>query len=591
MLAKLKEKELIKILGFMKKRTPLYLFCVILRNLISSICFNIVIAYIIKDVFDAALKGDKNLILKAAILAVATYFIGSILSPIVSYLSSKCAKETMKDIRISAFNKLEDLTIESFEKDHSGNYVSIVTNDINNIEAIYTNQINSLIFAIVHGIISISAMLLLEWRLAIVVIILGIGTVIINNCFSHKLRALNNTLQNQLSKATERLIDLIQSSAITKIFHIKKWVLGHYGKENDKYLDNSNKLNRLEAFFDAVNNLLSSVKYIGVLCLSIFMIYKGFITAGTAMAVMQLMGNANYMFDNIGTFIKDIQKSLASASRVMNLLSMDSETDSSESVAFIENNPAYSVELNDVTFSYPKNEASSEPALKDVNINIKAGAAIALVGSSGCGKSTIAKLLLDFYHPQAGNIKVEGMDTIKDSAASIRENISYVPQNPYLFCGTIEENIGYGKPGASKGEIVAAAKAANAHDFIMSLPDGYETLVVERGNNLSGGQKQRIAIARALIKDAPILLLDEATSALDTESECQIQKALESLMKNRTTIIIAHRLSTIKNADLIYVLDKGKVIEQGNHDELLSKNGLYKSLYETQIKSNVELAS
>ena len=591
MLNKLKEKELMKVLAFMKKRTPLYLFSIILKNLITSVCFNIVLAFIIKDVFDAALKGDTSLILRATVLAVSTFIIGAILNPIASYFSNKCVKETMKETRVRAFEKLETLTIESFEKDHSGNYISIVTNDINNIEAIYTNQMNCFIFAIIHGVISITSMLILEWRLAIVVIALGMGTVIINNCFSHSLRVLNDRLQCQLSKATERLIDLIQSSSITKMFHLKKWVHGHYKKENDKYLESSMKLTKLEAFFDAVNNLLNSLKFIGVLCLSFFMIYKGSLTAGTAMAVMQLMGNADYMFNNIGTFVKDIQKSLASACRVINLLSMDSEMDDSnityESEAIYDN----SVEFKNVTFSYHKNDGAAVPSLKHVSLNMKPGTVTALVGSSGSGKSTIGKLLLGFYHPQLGSISVEGMCTSKTPSALIREKISYVPQNPYLFCGTIEENIGYGKPGASKEEIISAAEGANAHDFIMSLPNGYETLVGERGDNLSGGQKQRIAIARALLKDAPILLLDEATSSLDSESERQIQQSLEELMKNRTTIIIAHRLSTIKNADLIYVLEKGKIVEQGNHEELLAMNGYYKNLHEAQVSSSSELAN
>lgn len=417
MLRKLKENELMKVLSFMKKRTPLYLFSVILGNLVTSVCFNIVIAFIIKDVFDAALKGENFLILRATILAASTFVIGAILSPVASYLRNKCVKETMKEIRITAFEKLEGLAIESFEKDHSGNYISIVTNDINNIESIYNNQITSLIFALMHGVISIISMLFLEWRLAIVVLILGIGTVIINNCFSQKLRVLNDILQNQLSKSTERLIDLIQSTSITKMFHLKKWTHGHYEKETSNYLESSMKLTKLEALFDAVNNLLSSVKFIGVLCLSFFMIYKGFVTAGTAMAVMQLMGNADYMFNNIGSFVKDIQKSLASANRVMNLLSMDSEIELSNTPCDAEKSPVNSATFNNVTFSYPTNEGTIAPSLKNINLNIKPGTVTALVGSSGSGKSTIAKLLLGFYHPQLGDISVEGMCTSKHSVA------------------------------------------------------------------------------------------------------------------------------------------------------------------------------
>lgn len=301
---------------------------------------------------------------------------------------------------------------------------------------------------------------------------------------------------------------------------------------------------------------------------------------GTVLAVMQLMGNANYMFENIGNFIKDMQKSLAGASRVLKLLGMESEKDRCSDTLSLENSMVKEnflteamVEFKNVNFSY-----TNCPVLKDLNLNIKSQKITAIVGHSGSGKSTLAKLLLGFYSSNSGDIIIDGNSISKYPLILLRDKIAYVPQNPYLFKGSIGENIGFGKLNSSIEAIIAAAKIANAHDFIINLPNGYDTLVGERGENLSGGQKQRIAIARALIKDAPILLLDEATSALDLESEREIQKELEGLMKNRTTIVIAHRLSTIKNADEIYVLDNGQVAEHGNHENLLLKNGLYKAM-------------
>lgn len=586
MLKKIRENDLFKVLSFMKKRMILYLTSVIIGNAITCVCFNIVIAFITKDVFDAVQKGEKLLIMKACMLAVSTFIIGAIIRPITSYISNLCVKTTMKEIRMKAFNKLEDLNIDIFEKDHSGNFLSIVTNDINNIETIYTNEINMLVFAIMQGCVAVGSMIILEWRLAIVVTVLGIITVFINNCFSKKIRLLNDKLQTQLSKTTERLIDLIQSSTITKMFHLKKKVHGFYMDENNKYLETSINLTKLESLFDAINNFLSSLKFIGVLCLSFFMIYKNYVTAGTAMAVMYLMGNAEFMFDNIGSFIKNVQKSLASSSRVIDLLSMDCESEEGIYLDNLDESFDYLVEFNDVTFSYYNEDKLINPSLKNVNLKLKPNTVIAIVGESGSGKSTIAKLLLSFYKPKLGTINILGMDSKKYSAQDIRKGIAYVPQNPYLFYGTIGENIAYGKIGASKEEIVYAAKMANAHDFIMTLSNGYETMVGERGDNLSGGQKQRIAIARALLRNAPILLLDEATSSLDSESERQIQDALEKVMQDRTTIIIAHRLSTIRKANLIYVLNKGEIVEMGTHDDLLLKGGVYKNLYEIQTKAS-----
>lgn len=557
MLNKIHQTELFKMLGFMKNRSRLYIFSMILKNVISSLCFNIVIAFITKDVFDAVVKGENFLILQAAILAIGSYIIGSILSPMASYLMNKCIKETMKEIRTSAFKKIEELPIENFESTHSGEFISIVTNDLNNMEAVYSTQMNSLIFAFVHGLLAMLSIFILEWHIAIVVLILGIITILINNFFAAKIRKYSDEIQSQFGKITEKLIDLIHSSSTTKMFNIEKSVHGYFSKENEKHFDASMNLTKSEAVFDTVNVFLANLKYIGILCLALYMLFKGYIIVGTVLAVMHLMGNANYMFENIGNFIKDIQKSLAGASRVLKLLDMESEKDNcTMAKAFNENNSEdneFMVKFSNVTFGY-----STTPVFKELNFSIVPDKTTAIVGQSGSGKSTIAKLLLHFYNISSGNISIEGKNISKYSLNTLREKIAYVPQNPYLFQGTIEENISYGKLTSTKEDIITAATAANAHDFIMGLPKGYDTLVGERGENLSGGQKQRIAIARALIKDAPILLLDEATSALDSESELEIQKELAVLMKNRTTIVIAHRLSTIKNADEIIVLDNLK---------------------------------
>lgn len=577
MLNKIRETELFKLLKFMKKRTGLYIFTMILRNLITAACFNVVIAFITKDVFDAVQKGESFFILRAAFLAAISFIIGSIINPIASYIMNKCIKETMKEIRTRAFIKIEELPMESFEKTHSGEFISIVTNDLNNMEAIYSTEMNSLAFGLILGFLAMVSIFLLEWHIALVVLILGIVTIFINNFFAVNIRKFSDEIQSQFGKITEKLIDLIHSSSTTKMYNIEKKVHSYFSKENTKHFASSMNLTKAEAKFDAINILLANLKEVGILCLSLFMLFKGYIMVGTVLAVMQLMGNANYMYENIGNFIKDMQKSLAGAARVIELLNMESEKegfyDYKELKDSISMHNDSLVEFKNICFSY-----TDALILKDLNLDVKPGKVTAIIGHSGCGKSTLAKLLLNFYNPATGNIIIDGKSISKYTLTHLREKISYVPQNPYLFQGTIEENIGYGKPGSIKEEIIAAAKAANAHDFIMTLPNGYDTLVGERGENLSGGQKQRIAIARALIKDAPILLLDEATSALDSESEKEIQKELETLMKNRTTIIIAHRLSTIKNADEIFVLDNGKVAEHGNHEELLLQNGIYKAM-------------
>jgi ATP-binding cassette, subfamily B, bacterial len=499
----------------------------------------------------------------------------------------------MKDLRTSAFDAICKLPIENIEAEHSGSFLSLVTNDINNIEALYSNQMNSLVFSIIHGILALISLFFLEWRIAIVILLLGIITVIINNFFVSKIRYLNDKIQSQLKTKTSRLIDLLDSIAITKMFHAEKKVHNFFKIENNKYFDTSMKLSKVEATFDSINVFFFYFKYLGVLCLSLFMLYKGYLLVGTVVAMMSLMENANYMFDNIGNFLKDIQKSLACGKNVLELLNRKPESTSRDfDMQFNElpeKNGEMAVVFKDVIFSYPSAKRSvnlqttdsslDSPTINCINLCIKKGTATALVGSSGSGKSTIAKLLLGFYPIKAGEITIDGNSISDYPLNSLRDKISYIPQNAYLFYGTIEENISYGKPSASKDMIIEAAKAASAHDFIMSMPLGYSTLVGEHGESLSGGQKQRIAIARAFLKDAPILLLDEATSSLDSETERQINETLQTKMKNKTIIIISHKLSAMKGADTIYVFNKGKIIEHGAHDELLAQNGYYHMQY------------
>lgn len=565
MLEKIHNSELIKVLGFLKERTGKYIFFTILKNAITSICFNIVIAFITKDIFDAVTYKHSFLIMQASMLAIGAFIIGAILSPIASYAVNKCIKETMKEIRTITFEKIQNLPIGCFENTHSGEFTSIATNDLNSIEAIYSTEINYLVFAIIHGIVSMISIFILQWKISIIVLVLGIITIVINNFFVSKIRNYSDKIQAQLSNITKKLIDLIQSSSITKMFNFQNNIYGYFKTENEKHFNFSMGLTRTESLFEGMNVLLSNLKYIGVLCIALFMLYKGYIVAGTVVAVMHLMGNANFMFENIGTFIKDIQKSLAGASRVLKLLDMEAENDDlSEDVQ--KKHTDNLVEFNNVTFGY-----TDTPVLKNLKLNIKKGSVTAFVGSSGCGKSTLTKLLLRFYNVTSGYINIGGENILNYSLDTLRDKFAYVPQNPFLFQGTIGENIGYGNPSADKNSIIAAAKAANAHDFIMALPNGYNTLVGERGENLSGGQKQRIAIARALIKNAPILLLDEATSALDSESELEIENELNNLMKNRTTIVIAHKLSAIKNADKIYIINHGKIADHGNYEDLSMK--------------------
>ena len=336
---------------------------------------------------------------------------------------------------------------------------------------------------------------------------------------------------------------------------------------------------QVSSFMNPTVETLAAMAVAGLLWVGGYMVTSDVITAGELVAFLTYGVNLANPVKRLSRVYGNIQKAMASADRVFGVLDMDEGLYNKENAVVM---PPIKgkVEIKDVTFSYTE----GEPALEHLNITAEPGQMIALVGPSGSGKSTIANLLPRFYDVDSGAILIDGMDVRDVTMASLREQIGIVPQETMLFSTTVMENIRYGRLEATDEEVIAAAKAANADEFIQDLPDKYNTELGERGLNLSGGQRQRMAIARAILKNPAILILDEATSALDTESEKIVQEALDKLMVGRTSFVIAHRLSTIFNADQIFVVEDGRLKEHGTHDELLARGGLYKTLYDIQFR-------
>lgn len=347
------------------------------------------------------------------------------------------------------------------------------------------------------------------------------------------------------------------------------------------YHDSLKKV-KTTAILDSLNVLGKMLDTIGVVGVGSYFVFKGKVSIGTIIAIWQLKNPILNFFNRLSNLIAEIQIALAGAERIFEVMDESEEPKKYQHLEVkIIPNLDKAIIFENVDFGYLPNQW----VLKNLSFEVKKGKKVALVGASGEGKSTIFKLLMGFYPPDKGTIIVDGLSLASTELSEIRKKIAYVPQNAYLFNGTIMENIRYGKVDATEEEIIRAAKIANAHDFITSFENGYHTLVGERGAQLSGGQRQRIAIARAVLKDAPILLLDEATSALDAESEYLVQEALDRLAEGRTTLIIAHRLSTIKNVDEILVIDGGYVKERGTHEELMAiEQGIYRTLYKQQYK-------
>lgn len=579
---KLKENELIRTLSFMKPHIMRYIILMTVDSGFASICYNIVLAYIIKDVINAIAYGSILLMKRAFYIAIGSFLIAFILQPLFQYSYKCCVRKTMGNIRISVFKHMEDLTVKNFEGRHTGDLITRMTNDIDTIQEIYMTHMPMLTFAFIHGAVAMISMFLMNWQFAIIANVIGLVSVLISTFFSKPLRKTGDDVQRRMGGMTQRLIDISDGFMETKMFNIEEKIFDKYENENRDLNTAVIKRGKIQSVLEVINSSYGTLKTIGILALGLYMSMKGKIDVGTIAAMLHLQGNASFLFENIGQFIAGIQGSLAGACRVFELLNSSTESDNSKEYNknnFFSNSM---IEMKRICFSYDDNQR----VLDQVDISVEEGKMAAIVGASGGGKSTLIKLLMRFYNADGGEIFIDGKPIANRSLKALRKMIAYVPQDSYLFYGTIEENIRYGKLEATKEEIIESAKMAYANDFIMELPDGYATMVGEKGANLSGGQKQRIAIARALLKNAPILLLDEATSALDSESEQLVQLALNKLMEGRTTIAIAHRLSTIEAADEIYVLQDGKVMEKGRHRDLISMEGIYKHLYDLQIKGN-----
>lgn len=582
MFKKTNEHEFIKTMSFMRPNIVRYIISILVDAGFTSICYNIVLAFIMKDVINAITYGNILLLKRAFFIAIISFLLAFIFQPLFKYRHQSCSIKAIGNARVSVFKHMEALTIGNFEGRHTGDLITRMTNDIDAIQEIYMTHIFMLVFAFIHGVIAIVSMFLLDWTFAIIAIVIGLISIFISAFFRKPLRRAGDNVQKGMGKMTERLIDISDGFMEIKIYNIEEKIFEKHKNENMDLNTAVIKMGKINSSFQVINNTYGTLKTIGILTLGLYMSMKGKIDIGTIAAILHLQGNASYLFENIGQFIAGIQSSLAGASRVFELLDSPTESYNTNEKNQNEFVSKTMIEIKDLCFSYD----GEKRVLDEVNISVEEGKMVAIVGASGGGKSTLIKLLMRFYNENQGHILINGQSIASRTLRETRDRIAYVPQDSYLFNGTIEENIRYGRLDATKKEIMESAKMAYAHEFIIRFSDGYQTIVGEKGENLSGGQKQRIAIARAVLKNAPILLLDEATSALDSESEHLVQLALNRLMKGRTTIAIAHRLSTIESADEIYVLQNGKVKEKGKHIELISMEGIYKNIYDLQIQSN-----
>ena len=557
------------------------------RGLAAGICTIIAaggtayLPFVIKDMVDQVLSEKNTTMLNWIVLSIVVVFvIRGIAYYGQSYLMNYVGQRVIIDIRKAVFEKLQRLSMSFYDKHKTGTIMSYVTNDVSALQSAMVENVVEMITETVILVASIVMMIYLDWKLFLVTFCtFPIVLWFIDN-FGKRIRKSGSRIQEVTADITSVLQEVASSPRVIKSFVREDYEIDRFDKEN---------LNNFRAnmkYAQLSSTLTPTIEFVAAVGVSIILWYggnsviNGSITAGSLVAFLTYAVNISNPIKRLSRVIGNIQKALAAAQRVFDVLDLPEVIKNAPDAKLLPKVKG-DVRFNDVSFAYNENEE----VLSHVSFEVKPGEMIAFVGPSGAGKSTVASLLPRFYDATSGSITIDGEDIRKVTLNSLREQVGIVPQETVLFNGSVYDNILYGRLDATREEVEAAAKAANAHDFIMQLPNGYETMLGDRGMNISGGQRRRISIARAILKNPQILILDEATSALDTESERVVQEALDRLMVGRTSFVIAHRLSTIKNADKIMVLEKGQLIEQGTHDELMAMDGLYAHLYKIQYRS------
>ena len=497
------------------------------------------------------------------------------------YYVNWLGERVVADLRTDVFRHVADLGPSFFEKTHSGELMSRLTADTTQIKAMAGTSLSQALRSLIMLLGALVMMFVTSAHLSVLVLLAIPLTVLPLIAFGRLVRKLSRRAQDTLAEASAYAAENLAASRTMQAFNYEQTASDNYRHAVEVSFDAAKERMRARAALTALAMFLVVVSITGVLWFGAAAVVEGSLTVGRLSQFVLYAVFAGAAFAQVSEIWGEVSQSAGAAERLTELLAIEPEIKSPEHPVPMPVPSRGEIRFEDVRFSYPGR--LKLPTLQDVSFEAKQGETIALVGPSGAGKSTIFNLLLRFFDPQSGSVRIDGLDVRDVSLEELRARTALVPQDVALFAGTVADNIRYGSPNADLEAVKRAAVAAHAADFIRALPDGYQTRLGERGVTLSGGQRQRIAIARAILKDAPILLLDEATSALDAESEAQVQRALERLMVGRTTLVIAHRLATVQKAKRILVMDKGRIVEQGTHAELVAKGGLYARLAEMQF--------
>tara|TARA_B100000686_G_C16764144_1_gene960675 strand:+ start:560 stop:2374 length:1815 start_codon:yes stop_codon:yes gene_type:complete len=560
------------------------------RLILAVLCMAIVAAttatnaYLMKPVFDDVfILRDENMLLIIPIAIFAIAVIKGLSTYGQAVLMSHIGQRIVATIQQTMFSHLMWADISYFQKTSTGNLISRFNNDANMLRSAVSNVLVGIAKDTLTLIFLIGLLFYHDWTLALIAFFVFPTAVYPIVRIGQRMRKVSDNTQIQMGELTTLLDETFRGARHVRAYGMEKYEINRATKLINIIFKLAQKAARVRSATHPIMESLGGIAVAIIIFYGGSQVIQGATTPGTFASFISALLLAYPAMKNLANMNANLQEGLAAAQRIFLLIDSEPEIQNKPKANKLDDVRG-NVTFRNVTFSYEPNRL----ALSNINLNIEAGTTVALVGPSGAGKSTILNLIPRFYDCEEGEILVDGRNIKDVTVSSLRSKIALVSQDLTLFDDTIQSNISYGKLDAKQQEIIAAAKAAEAHDFISLLADGYETHVGGRGLKLSGGQRQRIAIARAMLKDAPILLLDEATSALDSKTERQVQSALDKLTKNRTTIIIAHRLSTVISADIIFVMESGKIVEKGNHDELIAKKGSYEKLYNVQFAGQAE---